>query len=111
MSPSPSPATDGDLRVAAALAIVVSIFVIVAATAGYQPLAFVLFFLVWIPGGPFLWFLGPIGLTGLAAVAVHQALRSRRVLPRIFAGAAVVFALWTFTAFAYASMVFENAME
>ncbi|MEV7769205.1 hypothetical protein [Microbacterium sp. NPDC086615] len=110
MSAPPSNAADVDGRAAAVLAIVLSVVVIVLVVAGYNVLLGLIFLLVWIPGRVVLFYLVPVGLTALSAVAVHQAVRSRRVLPRIFAGAAVVFALTTFVVPQYAQIVFANAI-
>jgi hypothetical protein len=81
---------------AAAGSIALSVLVIAVLAFGWSPLIGALFLLAWVPGGSIAWFLIPVGLTTLAALAAFFAVRSRRLAPRIVAGGAIVCALVTF---------------
>ncbi|KTS91233.1 hypothetical protein NS183_04950 [Microbacterium testaceum] len=75
---------------AAAGSIALSVLVIAVLAFAWSALVGVLFLLAWVPGGVIAWFLIPVGLTTLAILAAFFAVRSRRLVPRIVAGTALV---------------------
>lgn len=75
---------------AAAGSIALSVLVIASLAFAWSALVGVLFLLVWVPGGFVAWFLIPVALATLAILGAFFAVRSRRLVPRIFAGAALV---------------------
>ncbi|BAJ74231.1 membrane glycosyltransferase [Microbacterium testaceum StLB037] len=94
---------------AAVGSIALSLLVIAVLALGWSALIGVLFLLAWVPGGLVLWFLVPVGLTTLAILAAFFAVRSRRLAPRIVAGAAIVCALASFGLPVIAQIMFARS--
>ncbi|KTR95604.1 hypothetical protein NS220_05500 [Microbacterium testaceum] len=89
--------------------IALSLLVIAVLTFGWSALVGVLFLAAWVPGGYFAWFLIPVGLTTVAILAAFFAVRSRRLVPRIVAGGALVCAVASFGLPLIAQAVFAQS--